>query len=358
MRRDGERSHGAMSMSVDAAPAPAELALLSVERHNARVGHENAGFLSAARGFVPLTAPLPRLSQRFAAWDELAAELPALHASLELRARVERLPLLDASRARLPANQLLRASAVLAMLAHAYWYVERIVLADNVYDITCFLDRHPGGPTILRAYAGLDASLGFARAHPASRLVARLQRALRIGTVQDPTPQLPAAQAQAYRTLLSALQLVVEMQNALELDLAFTMHAREPRPTPHTRHEQAQLAPSPYELQRERERAARFAREYLAPLTEHALPGLHAALLPLHPFLPPVPKLEAPRVPSDPPTSRLLLRHLKRGLLTALRPLESTDAPDALLAKGWLRCIAALNRHAQKRELRVQCTLC
>ncbi|HTU62615.1 MAG TPA: hypothetical protein VMF89_29340, partial [Polyangiales bacterium] len=109
---------------MNAEVAQAERLLRAVERHNTHVGHENAGFLSAARGFVPLMAPRLRLSDRFAAWDELAANLPALHASLELRARVERLPLLDASRAQLPAPELLRANAVLALLTHAYWYVE------------------------------------------------------------------------------------------------------------------------------------------------------------------------------------------------------------------------------------------
>jgi hypothetical protein len=102
--------------------APAERALRRFEQWNLRVGHENAGFLSAASGFLPSVPPLTRLDARFAAWDELAAELPSLHRELELRRRVEQLPLLDASQ--LAPRELLRASALLAIVAHAYWYVD------------------------------------------------------------------------------------------------------------------------------------------------------------------------------------------------------------------------------------------
>lgn len=104
--------------------AASEVALRRLARRNVRAGHENHGFLSAERGFLPRTAPLTRLDPRFSAWDELAAELPALHQSLSLRRHVEALPLLDASPASLPERELLRASALLAILAHAYWYVD------------------------------------------------------------------------------------------------------------------------------------------------------------------------------------------------------------------------------------------
>jgi sulfite reductase (NADPH) flavoprotein alpha-component len=92
------------------------------ERLNAALGHENRGFLSWSHGFVPKTAPLTELGRPFAAWDELAAELPALYRDLSLRRRVNELPLLDAHE--LEEHELLRASALLAIVAHAYWYVE------------------------------------------------------------------------------------------------------------------------------------------------------------------------------------------------------------------------------------------
>jgi sulfite reductase (NADPH) flavoprotein alpha-component len=94
------------------------------ERFNAVAGHENRGFLSWSHGFVPKNAPLTGLAPAFAAWDELAAELPLLYRDLSLRRRVHELPLLDASSPELEEPALLRACALLALVAHAYWYVE------------------------------------------------------------------------------------------------------------------------------------------------------------------------------------------------------------------------------------------
>src|SRR5690349_6034279 len=95
-------SGAACSRVMDARPcrrgafcSPASLVLGDFERLNARAGHENAGFLSTSHGFVPLTPPLTRLPRAFAAWDELAAQLPLLHRDLLLRRRVHQLPLLD-----------------------------------------------------------------------------------------------------------------------------------------------------------------------------------------------------------------------------------------------------------------------
>jgi sulfite reductase (NADPH) flavoprotein alpha-component len=73
---------------------------------------------------VPKLAPLPRLDARFAAWDQLAAELPALYRDLSLRKHAEALPLLDASEQNLEDRELLRAAALLAIVAHGYWYSE------------------------------------------------------------------------------------------------------------------------------------------------------------------------------------------------------------------------------------------
>ncbi|MET0343803.1 MAG: cytochrome b5 domain-containing protein [Polyangiales bacterium] len=104
--------------------APAELALKRLERRSLRARSENAGFLSASRGFLPRATPLAQLDPHFAAWDELAAELPALYRKLTVRQRVDALPLLDASAHALPASQLLRAASLLAIVSHAYWYVD------------------------------------------------------------------------------------------------------------------------------------------------------------------------------------------------------------------------------------------
>ncbi|HEY3255344.1 MAG TPA: hypothetical protein VGJ91_15400, partial [Polyangiaceae bacterium] len=104
--------------------SPAGLVLSAAERFNGTVGHENRGFLSWDHGFVPTLAPLTGLSHEFAAWDQLAAELPVLYRDLTLRRRVEQLPRLDASEQNLDNRELLRACALLAIVAHAYWYVE------------------------------------------------------------------------------------------------------------------------------------------------------------------------------------------------------------------------------------------
>src|SRR5689334_208807 len=96
----------------------------AAERFNSAVGHENRGFLSWNSGFVPTLVPLTRLSRQFAAWDQLAGELPSLYRDLTLRRRVEQLPMLDASEQNLDNRELLRACALLAIVAHAYWYVE------------------------------------------------------------------------------------------------------------------------------------------------------------------------------------------------------------------------------------------
>jgi len=96
----------------------------AAERFNFTVGHENRGFLSWAHGFVPSRKPLTQLSRGFEAWDQLAGELPLLYRDLTLRRRVEQLPLLDASEQNLDNRELLRACALLAIVGHAYWYVE------------------------------------------------------------------------------------------------------------------------------------------------------------------------------------------------------------------------------------------
>jgi hypothetical protein len=102
--------------------APAERALRAYELVNQRAGHENAGFLSEAHGFLPSEPPLARLDPRFASWDDVAAELPLLYRDLHVRRRLESLSVLDASPAALPKPQLLRACALLGVLAHAYWH--------------------------------------------------------------------------------------------------------------------------------------------------------------------------------------------------------------------------------------------
>jgi sulfite reductase alpha subunit-like flavoprotein len=109
---------------LDRSVSPAGLSIREAERFNSAVGHENRGFLSWAHGFIPTLTPRTSLAREFAAWDQLAAELPVLFRDLTLRRQVEQLPILDASEQNLDERELLRACALLAIVAHAYWYVE------------------------------------------------------------------------------------------------------------------------------------------------------------------------------------------------------------------------------------------
>jgi hypothetical protein len=123
------------------------------------------------------------------------------------------------------------------------------------------------------------------------------------------------------------------MQNALELDLSFSLLSC--------------AASTAYDQQRECERAERFEREYVTLLVEQVLPRLHAALLPVHPGLPAAPPRSARCKATDARRNRLLLRQLKRGLVIALRPFEPTDVSPRPIRTGWLRLLAALKSHAR-----------
>lgn len=92
----------------------------------ASLGHENLGFLSEATGFLPREPPRQGLPPAYAAWDQLATSLPSLYRSLRLRRELDQLPVLSADPESLPDGALLRAAMVLAMLSHAYWYVETL----------------------------------------------------------------------------------------------------------------------------------------------------------------------------------------------------------------------------------------
>lgn len=106
------------------AVAPSDRVLRRAERTNDELRHENLGFLSRSHGFMPKQYPRERMPESFAAWDEVATRLPELYRTLKLRSTLDRLPLLVANEEHLPDGYLLRAAALLSMLAHAYYYVE------------------------------------------------------------------------------------------------------------------------------------------------------------------------------------------------------------------------------------------
>lgn len=104
--------------------APSRRVIEQAEATHRALGHENWGFLSVEAGFMPRLAPVRRLPAAFALWDQIAAELPRLYDTLGLRRTLGAMPNLGALVADLPETALLRASNVLAILSHAFQYVE------------------------------------------------------------------------------------------------------------------------------------------------------------------------------------------------------------------------------------------
>ena len=103
---------------------PSRRVLTDAEQTNRRLGHENLGFLSEVHGFAPIEPPRLGLPSSHAAWDAAMADLTGLYRTLGLRRRIDRMEVLPADPDHLDDAHLLRAGAVLGMLAHAYWYVE------------------------------------------------------------------------------------------------------------------------------------------------------------------------------------------------------------------------------------------
>ena len=104
---------------------PIRRVLAAAVEANRRAGHENLGFLSVAHGLMPSAEPAPRLTETHRAWDDLAAELPALYGRLAVRRATDALPTLPADGDALADAHLLRAAALLGILAHAYWWADR-----------------------------------------------------------------------------------------------------------------------------------------------------------------------------------------------------------------------------------------
>src|SRR5918994_1675050 len=108
-----------------AATTPSGIVLAGASEANRRAGHENLGFLSGTHGLMPRAEPASHLPASHRAWDDLAAELPELFGRLAVRRAVDALPMVSADEGALADEHLLRASALLGILVHAYWWAER-----------------------------------------------------------------------------------------------------------------------------------------------------------------------------------------------------------------------------------------
>jgi ferredoxin-NADP reductase len=164
--------------------------------------------------------------------------------------------------------------------ANGYW----VSIRDVVYDLSEFRLLHPGGARILDAYAGMDATHGFSRAHDGRPDIAAQLETYRKGRLYAPrfesktvtieTPQGPRSldHAALYRAYVTALNLCTEMQNALRIDLSLA----EQRVHPET------ASPSPYIWARQAETHHRFLATYVSVLSADTLPTLDLFARALH----------------------------------------------------------------------------
>ncbi|KAA8914272.1 cytochrome b5-like heme/steroid binding domain-containing protein [Sphaerosporella brunnea] len=58
-----------------------------------------------------------------------------------------------------------------------------VIIDGGVYDVTGFVDEHPGGAKILKRVAGKDASKQFAKFHN-EHVLPKYEAKLKIGTVE------------------------------------------------------------------------------------------------------------------------------------------------------------------------------
>ena len=105
--------------------SPAHEYVRYAEKMNGLLGHENLGFLSFKRGFMPLNNPIASLPYPFSQWDDIAKALPYHYKNQSLRTAIKNLPNLEANEGLLGDKYLCRASMLLSMLAHAYVRNER-----------------------------------------------------------------------------------------------------------------------------------------------------------------------------------------------------------------------------------------
>ncbi|KEY65204.1 hypothetical protein S7711_09383 [Stachybotrys chartarum IBT 7711] len=63
--------------------------------------------------------------------------------------------------------------------ANGYW----VIVENEVYDVSKFLDEHPGGAKILKRYAGKDATKAFWKYHN-EHVLQKYGGKLKIGAVE------------------------------------------------------------------------------------------------------------------------------------------------------------------------------
>lgn len=74
-----------------------------------------------------------------------------------------------------------------------------VIIHDKAYDVTDFLNEHPGGSAIILKYAGKDATKAFDPIHPGDTLTKYLPEKYHLGSV-DPKTKPQANKSQAKKT--------------------------------------------------------------------------------------------------------------------------------------------------------------
>lgn len=100
---------------------------------NQRLGHENLGSLSYTHGFLPPEEPLRALPESHHAWDQAAADFPRMLRQFSARRELEGLPLLSTDD--LDDKFMVRASCIISIMAHLYWYCEPTEPENGIPDV-------------------------------------------------------------------------------------------------------------------------------------------------------------------------------------------------------------------------------
>ena len=93
-----------------------------------------------------------------------------------------------------------------------------MAISNKVYDVTKFMDLHPGGMAIVQANCGIDATHVFNQvAHGSNAEIVSLMDCFILGALL-PVHFDSIAVEDAYQTLLTFLRRIVEMENTFQLD--------------------------------------------------------------------------------------------------------------------------------------------
>lgn len=60
-----------------------------------------------------------------------------------------------------------------------------VIINNNVFDVTKFLSKHPGGPNIILQYAGRDATAAYEPIHPSDAIQRSLSSSQCLGSLKS-----------------------------------------------------------------------------------------------------------------------------------------------------------------------------